>query len=134
MASLSPHEFAKKWQDSRLKERSGSQEHFTDLCRMLGHATPGQADPEGRFFTFEKDAAKHGGGEGWADVWYKDHFAWEYKGKHANLDAAYDQPHYVRAVRRKVSKWDYAYNGGCSLISPQVANSEMLPPLHFSTT
>jgi len=91
MASLSPHEFAKKWQDSRLKERSGSQEHFTDLCRMLGHATPGQADPEGRFFTFEKDAAKHGGGEGWADVWYKDHFAWEYKGKHANLDAAYDQ-------------------------------------------
>ena len=91
MSSLDPQAFAKKWQDSRLKERSGAQEHFTDLCRMLGHATPAEADPEGTFFTFEKGATKHGGGDGWADVWYKGHFAWEYKGKHADLDVAYDQ-------------------------------------------
>ena len=31
------------------------------------------------------------GGRGRADVWYKDHFAWEYKGKHIDLDAAYAQ-------------------------------------------
>jgi hypothetical protein len=42
-------------------------------------------------FTFEKGAAKHGGGDGWADVWKKDFFGWEYKGKKKNLDAAYDQ-------------------------------------------
>jgi type II restriction/modification system DNA methylase subunit YeeA len=42
-------------------------------------------------FTFEKGAAKQGGGDGWADVWKKDFFGWEYKGKKKNLDAAYDQ-------------------------------------------
>jgi hypothetical protein len=31
------------------------------------------------------------GGDGWADVWLKDAFAWEYKKTKANLDAAYAQ-------------------------------------------
>jgi hypothetical protein len=31
------------------------------------------------------------GGKGWADVWMKGHFGWEYKGKHKNLDEAYAQ-------------------------------------------
>ncbi|MDY7010268.1 MAG: type IIL restriction-modification enzyme MmeI, partial [Planctomycetota bacterium] len=91
MSGLKSQSFARKWQDSELKERSGSHEHFIDLCRMLGHGTPAQLDPRGDFFTFEKGATKHGGGDGWADVWYKGHFAWEYKGKHANLEAAYSQ-------------------------------------------
>ena len=39
----------------------------------------------------EKGATKYGGGDGWADVWKKGHFAWEYKGKHKDLDAAYEQ-------------------------------------------
>ncbi len=91
MSGLTPQSFATKWQDSELKERSGSQEHFIDLCRMLGHGTPAQLDPKGDFFTFEKGAEKQGGGDGWADVWYRGHFAWEYKGKHANLEAAYSQ-------------------------------------------
>ena len=30
-------------------------------------------------------------GDGWADVWKRHHFAWEYKGKHADLDAAFNQ-------------------------------------------
>ena len=30
-------------------------------------------------------------GDGWADVWKRHHFAWEYKGKRANLDAAFGQ-------------------------------------------
>ena len=29
--------------------------------------------------------------DGWADVWKRDHFGWEYKGKHKDLDAAYKQ-------------------------------------------
>ncbi|MDD5646555.1 MAG: class I SAM-dependent DNA methyltransferase, partial [Candidatus Bipolaricaulis sp.] len=89
--SLTPQEFVAKWRPSTLKERSGSQEHFIDLCRMLGHDTPAQADSEGTWFTFEKGADKSTGGQGWADVWKKGHFAWEYKGKHKDLDAAYAQ-------------------------------------------
>ena len=87
----SPQEFVEKWRRSQLKERSGSQEHFIDLCRMLGHPTPAKADPEGTTFTFEKGADKHTGGQGWADVWKKGFFAWEYKGKQKDLAAAYDQ-------------------------------------------
>ena len=34
--SVTPHEFISKWRSSALKERSASQEHFLDLCRMLG--------------------------------------------------------------------------------------------------
>jgi type II restriction/modification system DNA methylase subunit YeeA len=88
---MTPQEFIHKWSISALKERSGSQEHFIDLCRLLGQPTPADADPEGTSYTFEKGATKYGGGEGWADVWKKGHFAWEYKGKHKDLDAAYEQ-------------------------------------------
>ncbi len=42
-------------------------------------------------FTFEANVDKTSGGSGFADGWYKGRFAWEYKGKHANLDAAYQQ-------------------------------------------
>ena len=31
------------------------------------------------------------GGDGWADVWKRHHFAWEYKGQRADLDAAFGQ-------------------------------------------
>ncbi|GAF97045.1 unnamed protein product, partial [marine sediment metagenome] len=62
-----------------------------DLCHMLGHPTPAKADPEGATFTFEKGVDKRTGGKGWADVWKKGCFAWEYKGKYKNLNAAYEQ-------------------------------------------
>jgi type II restriction/modification system DNA methylase subunit YeeA len=90
-AQITPQEFVDKWRRSSLKERSASQEHFIDLCRILGHPTPAKADPEGATFTFEKGAGKRTGGQGWADVWKKGCFAWEYKGKHRDLDAAYEQ-------------------------------------------
>jgi len=88
---VTPHDFIQKWSISELKERSGSQEHFIDLCRMLGQRTPAEADPKGEWYTFEKGASKYGGGDGWADVWMRGHFAWEYKGKHKDLGAAYGQ-------------------------------------------
>lgn len=49
------------------------------------------ADPTGEWFTFEKGATKTGGGEGFADVWKKNFFAWEYKKKKRDLNAAMDQ-------------------------------------------
>lgn len=82
IALMTPQEFVEKWRHVTLKERSAAQEHFLDLCRMLGHKTPVEADPDGRFFTFERDAEKLGGGDGFADVWYRGHFAWEYKTRH----------------------------------------------------
>lgn len=84
-------EFVAKWSKVELTERSASQQHFLDLCEVLDHPKPAQDDPTGERFTFEKGAAKHGGSQGWADVWKKGFFGWEYKGKHKDLKAAYDQ-------------------------------------------
>lgn len=88
---MTPQEFLTKWRHVELKERSASQSHFNDLCALLGVVDPVSADPTGEWFTFEKGATKTSGGEGWADVWRKGHFAWEYKGRHANLDKAHNQ-------------------------------------------
>ena len=88
---MTPYEFIAKWRASELKERSASQEHFIDLCRLLGEPTPAEADPTGEAYCFERGARKDTGGDGWADVWKHHHFAWEYKGKRADLDAAFGQ-------------------------------------------
>ena len=88
---MTPGEFIAKWRASELKERSASQEHFIDLCRLLDEPTPAQADPTGDHYCFERGARKDTGGDGWADVWKRHHFAWEYKGKRANLDEAFKQ-------------------------------------------
>ena len=88
---MDAHEFMQKWLLADLTESSGSHQHFCDLCDLLDHPKPADADPKGEWFTFEKGATKTSGGNGWADVWKKDHFAWEYKGNHKDLDAAYNQ-------------------------------------------
>ena len=88
---LTPAEFVKKWAGNTRTERAASQEHFIDLCRMLGVQTPNEADPTGDEYAFEKGAEKSAGGDGFADVWKRGHFAWEYKGKHKDLKAAYQQ-------------------------------------------
>ena len=88
---MTPREFITKWRASELKERSASQEHFIDLCRLVGEPTPAEADPTGETYCFERGARKDTGGDGWADVWKRHHFAWEYKGKRSDLDAAFGQ-------------------------------------------
>jgi len=88
---VTPTEFAAKWSGSTRTERAASQEHFIDLCRLLKVPTPNEADPTGDWYAFEKGAGKTGGGEGFADVWKRGYFAWEYKGKRKDLAAAYRQ-------------------------------------------
>jgi type II restriction/modification system DNA methylase subunit YeeA len=88
---VSPREFVRKWRPSTLREDQASQSHFNDLCSLLEEPTPTEADPAGTWYCFEAGAKKTGGGTGWADVWKKGHFAWEYKGKHKGLDAAFAQ-------------------------------------------
>ena len=61
-------DFITKWRASELKERSASQEHFIDLCRLLGEPTPADADPTGETYCFERGARRDAGGDGWADV------------------------------------------------------------------
>ncbi|MBZ0142827.1 MAG: class I SAM-dependent DNA methyltransferase, partial [Rhodocyclaceae bacterium] len=94
---MKPREFVKKWKAVDLRERQAAQEHFLDLCELLGHGKPAALDPKGEFFCFERGAEKRGGDDGWADVWKKEFFGWEYKGKHKNLDAAWKQLDEYRA-------------------------------------
>jgi len=88
---MQPQAFVQKWRDVQVKEKSGYQEHFFDLCALLGAKTPIQEDPKGTFYLFEAGATKQSGGQGWADVWRKGCFAMEYKGVGANLTKAYEQ-------------------------------------------
>ena len=88
---MTPESFISKWSASTLKERSAAQSHFNDLCELIGVEKPTDADTKGEWFCFERGASKTAGGEGWADVWKRGHFGWEYKGKRKNLRTAYAQ-------------------------------------------
>src|SRR3954469_2696614 len=85
---LTPEEFVQKWSKAQLSERAASHEHFIDLCHLLGQPTPAEADATGEDYCFEKHvkvvgAASKGskGDAGFVDIWKRDRFAWEYKGK-----------------------------------------------------
>lgn len=88
---MTPQQFIDRWKPVALSERAAAQSHFNDLCRLLDHPTPVEADPKGEAFAFEKGLQKSGGGLGFADVWKRQHFAWEYKKKKRNLGDALDQ-------------------------------------------
>jgi hypothetical protein len=80
-------DFIRKWSVGApahgLNERAGAQAHFIDLCRVLSVPEPG--DPEA--YCFERGLSKTGSTatagrprtDGFADVWLRGHFAWEYK-------------------------------------------------------
>lgn len=101
---MTPAEFKTKWAKVSAKESAAYQSHFDDLCRMLKLAPPLEADPKGETFCYQKRVVKdaelldlddaddgHAPGErGFADVWKKGFFAWEYKGRKKNLDEAYN--------------------------------------------
>jgi restriction-modification enzyme MmeI-like protein len=88
---MSPEEFIAKWRGTTRTERSAAQEHFLDLCALLGVPKPADVDRHGTEYTFEKSTRKIGGTAGFADVWKRHCFAWEYKGKRNNLVQAYAQ-------------------------------------------
>ncbi len=88
---MTPHEFIRKWKPVALTERQTAQEHFIDLCRLVNHPTPVEDDPTGERYCFEKGALKSSGNDGFADVWKKGYFAFEYKKKKKNLNEALKQ-------------------------------------------
>ena len=84
-------DFVAKWRSADLTERAAAHSHFRDLCDLLGEETPTDADPKGEWYAFEKGATKTTGGEGWADVWKRGCFGWEYKSRGKDLKAAFAQ-------------------------------------------
>ena len=88
---MTPQEFVHKWKKATLSERSAAQQHFLDICNLIGHPTPADLDSTGESFTFEKGTDKTTGKKGFADVWKRGFFGWEYKGKRRNLADAYQQ-------------------------------------------
>src|SRR6266576_3349954 len=91
MPPLSLPEFVERWKASTLSERAAAQSHFIDLCEVLGQPHPAAADQSGDSYTFEKHVSTLEDGKGFADVWKRGFFGWEYKGKHKSLSAAYAQ-------------------------------------------
>ncbi len=92
---MQAQDFVRKWQAGTaandLNERAGAQAHFIDLCRVLGVPEPG--DPER--YCFERGVVRTGGTgqrtDGFADVWLKGCFAWEYKAPGKSLEGALRQ-------------------------------------------
>ncbi len=84
--------FVRKWEASTLTERSAAPQHFRDLCEVLEVPHPTEADEIGASYTYEKRVTKAGTAEqGFADVWKRGFFAWEYKSKGGDLKKAYKQ-------------------------------------------
>ena len=72
--SLRPERFINKWMSVQFGEKQAAQERFLDICRMVGHATPGDyGNPAA--FTFEKWVP---GGIG--DAYLEERFGWESRG------------------------------------------------------
>ncbi len=98
--SLTPASFVAKWKRAKLSERQASQEHFIDLCHLLGQPTPAEHDATGAEYAFEKGITisipgglNLRGEHGFADVFWNGKFGWEYKrkDKYKSLDDAYSQ-------------------------------------------
>jgi len=105
---MTPAEFKRKWARYSGKETSAYQEHFNDLCALLGQPSPAAADPTGsESFCFQKRVVKdaelfafHESNRiaeqpeterGFADVWKRGCFAWGVQRQKKNLDEAYRQ-------------------------------------------
>lgn len=84
---MTPEQFIAAWKNNPLNERAGAQQHFSDLCDLLGVDKPRDQDN----YCFERGARKAGGGDGWADVWKRGHFGWENKKPGRDLNAALKQ-------------------------------------------
>jgi hypothetical protein len=92
---MTPQDFVRKWAPGgpahALNERAGAQAHFIDLCRVLDVPEPGDAER----YCFERGVRQTGSlaqrTDGFADVWLRGHFAWEYKAPGKNLEGALRQ-------------------------------------------
>lgn len=61
MIPLTPQELARKWAGAALSERASYQQHFLDLCAMLGAPAPPVFEPLGPFLGPPMQDAVDGG-------------------------------------------------------------------------
>ncbi len=122
--TLTPARFVTKWSKVTLSERAASQEHFIDLCRLLGQPTPAEQDATGTVYTFEKGVTPAGGASkgakgayGFADVWSRGRFAWEYKRKDKYRD--------LREAYRQLCQYREALENPPLLIVSDIARTEI---------
>ena len=47
---MNPQPFIAKWREAQLSERSAYQQHFCDLCELLGQSKPADANRDGQSF------------------------------------------------------------------------------------
>ncbi|HOM13692.1 MAG TPA: N-6 DNA methylase [Rubrivivax sp.] len=84
-------DFIERWSPGgaahALNEEQGAQQHFIELCALLGVAPPAGGDD----YLFEKGALLLGQRRGYADVFKRGCFAWENKAPGKPLDAALRQ-------------------------------------------
>jgi hypothetical protein len=88
---MNAYDFIAKWGPGglghTLNERQGAQQHFIELCALLDVPAPTGGDD----YVFEKGTLALGQQRGFADVFKRGHFAWEYKAPGRPLDAALRQ-------------------------------------------
>jgi hypothetical protein len=58
---FTPQDFVSKWKRVTACEKQTYQEHFIDLCHLVGQQTPNNYDPTGTRFGFEIGAVKTNG-------------------------------------------------------------------------
>ncbi|QEA12693.1 class I SAM-dependent DNA methyltransferase [Comamonas flocculans] len=91
---MTPADFIAQWgpggASAHLNEEQGAQSHFLGLCELLGVPKPGSPEVADEYL-FERRSRVIGEARGYADVYYRDHFAWENKAPGKNLDAALRQ-------------------------------------------
>ncbi len=85
---MTPQAFIAKWRGNALTEKAGAQAHFEDLCALL-EVEPPRIEGE---YQYERGLIKKSSAsQGWADVWKRGCFAWEYKAPGKDLGAALKQ-------------------------------------------
>jgi hypothetical protein len=87
---MTPDTFIATWQPNARNEAAASKAHFLDLCALL-EVPPPHSNPTGAIYAFEKGVRKAAGGGGWADVWRRGCFGWEYKSRGGDPEKAHDQ-------------------------------------------
>lgn len=82
--------FIARWREIAARpdtsESGFAKQHFLELCEALEVERPGAAG-----YRFEQPVRKLGGGQGFADVWKRGCFGWEYKRPRSDLRRAYEQ-------------------------------------------
>lgn len=87
--------FIKKWGSGgsgfSLNERQGAQQHFLELCDVIGVEKPTGVNDGTTDYLFEKGTLMLGEKRGYADVFKRNVFAWEYKAPGRSLNDALTQ-------------------------------------------